>query len=84
MAQGMRHLRSFRFPKMWGKLLGKLGAACTAGKDILPMLSDSVRPKMDLTMFIVTNLQKQKERCTLSKSPCTSSKHDTSSQYCVT
>jgi hypothetical protein len=57
MAQGMRQRTSFLVPKMWGKESGKEGAACTAGKAILPMLSSCVSPKIPRTVFIVTDLQ---------------------------
>jgi hypothetical protein len=40
-AQGMRQGMSFRFPKMWGKLVGKQGAASMEGKWIFPMQSAS-------------------------------------------
>jgi len=56
MAQGIRQRTSFRSPKMWGKQPGKLGAACTAGKAILPMLSSGVSPKMPRTWFMETHL----------------------------
>jgi hypothetical protein len=46
MAQGMRQGMSRRPPKGMGKAEGKEGAACTAGKALLPMLSDIVNPKM--------------------------------------
>merc|ERR1712062_191573 len=36
-AQGIRHVMSFRLPKMKGKLELKLGTAWTAGNIILPM-----------------------------------------------
>lgn len=35
-AQGMRHQISFLFPKIWGKVGDKAGAACTAGNAIFP------------------------------------------------
>ena len=41
---------------MWGKEVGKDGAACTAGKAILPMLLSIVNPKMPRTWFMVTAL----------------------------
>jgi hypothetical protein len=46
MAQGIRQGMSRRPPKGMGKAEGKEGAACTAGKALLPMLSDIVNPKM--------------------------------------
>ena len=56
MAHGIRQRRSFLVPNMCGKLSGKLGAAWVAGNAILPMLSDSVSPKIERTIFIVTSL----------------------------
>ena len=56
MAHGMRHCRSLRLPNMWGKLTEKQGAACTAGKATLPMLSVSFKPKIPLHWFAVTAL----------------------------
>ena len=48
MAQGMRHLMSLRCPNMWGKVVGKDGAACTAGNATCPMLDSPLKPKMPL------------------------------------
>lgn len=45
---------------MWGKEVGKEGAACTAGKAILPMLLSIVKPNMPLTWFIVTALHQDR------------------------
>ena len=45
-----------RAPNMCGKDVGMQGAACTAGKAILPMQSSVVNPKMPRTWFIVTAL----------------------------
>lgn len=56
MAHGMRQRMSLRSPKMWGKDVGKAGAACVAGKEILPMLSSPLRPKMALIELKVTHL----------------------------
>ena len=50
MAQGMRQGTSLApLPKTCGKAAGKEGAACTAGKACLPMLTESSKPKMPLT-----------------------------------
>ena len=46
MAQGMRHLMSRRCPNMWGNVVGKDGAACTAGNATCPMLDSPLKPKM--------------------------------------
>ena len=46
-----------RVPNMWGKDVGKEGAAWMAGKLILPMLSSSVRPKMAFMLLNVTHLR---------------------------
>ncbi len=59
MAQGMRQRTSLRVPKMCGKEVGKHGAACTAGKAILPMLSSCVIPIRLRIEFIVTDLHMQ-------------------------
>jgi hypothetical protein len=56
MAQGMRQRMFLRAPNMCGKEVGKQGAACTAGKAILPMQSSCVKPKMPRTWFTVTAL----------------------------
>jgi len=45
-AHGIKHGTSPRSPKIWGKLDEKLGAAWIAGKWLLPMLSDSTKPKV--------------------------------------
>lgn len=45
MAQGIKQGR-FRPPNGMVKVEGKEGLACTAGKALLPMLSDIVNPKM--------------------------------------
>lgn len=59
MAQGMRQRISFRVLKMCGNEVGKHGAACTAGKAILPMLSSCVIPIRLRMEFIVTDLHVQ-------------------------
>lgn len=48
MAHGIRQRikSSPSLPKIPRKAAGKAGAACVAGKDILPMLSESPKPKM--------------------------------------
>ena len=48
-----------RLPNMWGNEVGNAGAACTAGKAILPMLSSIVKPKMFRTVLKVTSLRKE-------------------------
>jgi hypothetical protein len=53
MAQGMRQFTSAR-SKMWGKDEAKEGAAWMAGKECLPMLSESEKPKMPLAWEYVT------------------------------
>ena len=47
----------FRVPNIFGKDVGRQGAAWTAGKAILPMQSSAVSPKMLRTWFMVTALQ---------------------------
>ena len=59
MAQGMRQRISLRVPKICGKEVGKHGAACTAGKAILPMLSSCVIPIRLRMEFIVTDVHMQ-------------------------
>ena len=48
-AHGMRQGIVVSSPKIWGKLVGKEGAACTAGKACLPMFAESSKPKIPLT-----------------------------------
>ena len=67
MAQGMRQRISRRWPNMWGKEVGKEGAACTAGKAILPMLLSMLKPNMPLTWFIVTALHQDGQNLSASK-----------------
>ncbi len=55
MAQGMRQRTLLLRPKMCGNELEKEGAAWTAGYAYLPMLSESVKPKMALTCDVVTH-----------------------------
>ena len=50
----MRHGTSTRLPKMCGNDDGNDGAACTAGKACLPMLTESSKPKMPFTWLYVT------------------------------
>lgn len=57
-AQGMKHRMPFRSPNMCGKVSEKAGAACTAGKKPLPMLSLSVMPKVDLTWLPFIRLRR--------------------------
>lgn len=55
MAQGIRQ-GIVREPLNWVvKQEGKAGAACTAGKALLPMLSDIVKPKIALTWLYVVS-----------------------------
>lgn len=63
MAQGMRQRMSLRSPNIWGKDVGKAGAACVAGKDILPMLSSPFRPNMAFMELNVTHLTKHRPSC---------------------
>lgn len=56
MAHGIRHRMSFLVPNMWGKESGNDGAAWMAGKEIFPMLSSPVNPKIPFTWFRVTHL----------------------------
>jgi len=51
----MRHGTSAAPPKSAGKELEKEGAAWIAGKDTLPQLADSVKPKHDATAFHVND-----------------------------
>mmetsp|Transcript_56810 Transcript_56810/g.126862 ORF Transcript_56810/g.126862 Transcript_56810/m.126862 type:complete len:228 (+) Transcript_56810:584-1267(+) len=53
-AHGMRQGIVVSSPKIWGKLVGKEGAACTAGKACLPMFAESSKPKIPLTWLYVT------------------------------
>ena len=50
---------ALRLPNMWGKEVGKHGAACTAGKLICPMFESKLKPKMAFLVLIVTALQQQ-------------------------
>ena len=51
-----KKLSTLRSPNMWGNEVGKEGAAWMAGKEILPMLSSGVRPKMPRIWLKVTHL----------------------------
>mmetsp|Transcript_68936 Transcript_68936/g.166672 ORF Transcript_68936/g.166672 Transcript_68936/m.166672 type:complete len:214 (-) Transcript_68936:562-1203(-) len=53
MAHGMRQGTVVSPPKMCGKEDENDGAACTAGKACLPMLTESSKPKMPLTWLYV-------------------------------
>ena len=63
---GEEALTCVSLPKMCGKDDGKDGAACTAGKACLPMLTGSsglsVKPKMPLTWLYVTACVGPRER----------------------
>ena len=50
----------FWVPKMWGNDVGKQGAAWTAGKAILPILSSCVMPMRLRMEFMVTDLHMQR------------------------
>lgn len=81
MAHGMRQPMRLLVPNMCGKTLLNDGAACTAGKATLPMLSSSVKPKVFFALCTLTcTTSRVRLACCLAQNTILQQAHTTQSR----